>query len=175
MVARQGDDILVVTDVEKVLYDDTVDRATSHSQAGLSTGLFEHGGILLDHRAGIVWYRDYIAKQVSRLVEITAPSGVHDCWESSIPARDTLASYSGGRGLGSRLVTHIRTLSSLEIWPVAFSQSVASQKGNDNANGTTMGKFSIFDLLRGCFTLPSFRSLLCYALLVKSLSSSKQT
>ena len=37
MVARHGNDILVVTDLEKVLYDDAVDRAASHSQAGVST------------------------------------------------------------------------------------------------------------------------------------------
>ena len=35
-----------------------------------------------------------------------------------------------------------------------------------NSNGTTVGKFSIFNLLRGHFTLlPSFRSLPHYALL----------
>ena len=35
-----------------------------------------------------------------------------------------------------------------------------------NSNGTTVGKFSIFNLLRGRFTLlPSFRSLPHYALL----------
>ena len=37
MVARQGNDILVVTDLDKVLYDDAVDRAAPHSQAGIST------------------------------------------------------------------------------------------------------------------------------------------
>ena len=37
MVARHGNDILVVTDLEKVPYDDAVDRAASHSQAGVST------------------------------------------------------------------------------------------------------------------------------------------
>ena len=37
MVARQGNDILVVTDLDKVLYDDAVDRAAPHSQAGVST------------------------------------------------------------------------------------------------------------------------------------------
>ena len=37
LVARHGNDILVVTDLEKVLYDDAVDRADSHSQAGVST------------------------------------------------------------------------------------------------------------------------------------------
>ena len=37
MVVRHGNDILVVTDLEKVLYDDAVDRAASHSQAGVST------------------------------------------------------------------------------------------------------------------------------------------
>ena len=35
MVVRQGNDILVVTDLEKVLYDDAVDQAASHSQAGV--------------------------------------------------------------------------------------------------------------------------------------------
>ena len=37
MVARHGNNILVVTDLEKVPYDDAVDRAASHSQAGVST------------------------------------------------------------------------------------------------------------------------------------------
>ena len=39
----------------------------------------------------------------------------------------------------------------------------------ENSNGTTVGKFSIFNLLRGGFTLlPSFRSLPHYALLIES-------
>ena len=37
MVMRQGNNILVVTDLEKVLCDDAVDQAASHSQAGIST------------------------------------------------------------------------------------------------------------------------------------------
>ena len=35
--ARPGNDILVVTDLDKVLYDDAVDRAAPHSQAGVSS------------------------------------------------------------------------------------------------------------------------------------------
>ena len=56
MVARQGNDILVVTDLEKVLYDDAVDRAASHSQAGVSTSGNDRPFCF---------------------------SGVHDCWETS--------------------------------------------------------------------------------------------
>ena len=37
MVVRQGNDILVVTDLNKVLYDDAVNRAAPHCQAGVST------------------------------------------------------------------------------------------------------------------------------------------
>ena len=37
MVARQGNDILVVTDLDKVLYDDAVDRATPHIPRHLQT------------------------------------------------------------------------------------------------------------------------------------------
>ena len=37
MIARQGNDILVVTDLDKVLYDDAVNRGAPHSQAGVST------------------------------------------------------------------------------------------------------------------------------------------
>ena len=37
MVARQENDILVVTDLEKVLYDDAVNQAASHRQVGIST------------------------------------------------------------------------------------------------------------------------------------------
>ena len=35
MVARHGNDILVVTELEKVPYDDAADQAASHSQAGV--------------------------------------------------------------------------------------------------------------------------------------------
>ena len=55
MVAMQGNDILVVTDLEKVLYDDAVDRAASHSQAGVSTSGNNRPFFF---------------------------SGVHDCWET---------------------------------------------------------------------------------------------
>ena len=63
MVARQGNDILVVTDLDKVLYDDAVERAAPHSQAGVST---------------------------SGKNRPLCFSGVHDCWETS---RDTYGHY----------------------------------------------------------------------------------
>ena len=63
MVARHGNDILVVTDLEKVPYDDAVDRAASHSQTGVST---------------------------SGNSRPFCFSGVHDCWETS---RDTYGHY----------------------------------------------------------------------------------
>ena len=63
MVARQGNDILVVTDLDKVLYDDAVDRAAPHSQAGVS---------------------------ISGKNRPLCFSGAHDCWETS---RDTYGHY----------------------------------------------------------------------------------
>ena len=42
MVARQGNDILVVTDLEKVLFEDAVNGAASHSEASVSTGRNNH-------------------------------------------------------------------------------------------------------------------------------------
>ena len=48
MVARHRNDILVVTDLEKVLYDDAVDRAASHSQAGVSTSGNNHPSAFLE-------------------------------------------------------------------------------------------------------------------------------
>ena len=53
MVARQGNDILVVTDLDKVLYDDAVDRAAPHSVS------------------------------ISGMNRPLCFSGVHDCWETS--------------------------------------------------------------------------------------------
>ena len=61
--SRQGNDILVVTDLDKVLCDDAVDRAAPHSQAGVST---------------------------SGKNRPLCFSGVHDCWETS---HDTYGHY----------------------------------------------------------------------------------
>ena len=55
--------VLVVTDLAKVLYDDAVDRAAPHSQAGVTT---------------------------SGKNRPLCFSGVHDCWETS---RDTYRHY----------------------------------------------------------------------------------
>ena len=63
MVARHGNDILVVTDLKKVPYDDAVDRAASHNQAGVSSSGNNRPFCF---------------------------SGVHDCWETS---RDTYGHY----------------------------------------------------------------------------------
>ena len=41
MVARQGNDILVVTDLDKVLYDDAVDRAAPHQAVKRASRLVE--------------------------------------------------------------------------------------------------------------------------------------
>ena len=67
MVARHGNDILVVTDLEKVSYDDAVDRADSHSQAGVSTSGNNRPFCF---------------------------SGVHDWWETSPQHLRTLSSHS---------------------------------------------------------------------------------
>ena len=67
MVARHGNDILVVTDLKKVLYDDAFDRAASHSQVGVST----NGN-----------NRPFCF------------SGVHDCWEHPATLTDTIFSLS---------------------------------------------------------------------------------
>ena len=65
-------------------------------------------------------------------------------------------------------------LATIGVFILAFSLSSSSRHPwvsvhvrAKNSNGTTVGKFSIFNLLRGRFTLlPSFRSLPHYALLV---------
>ena len=135
MVARHRNDILVVTDLEKVPYDDAVDRAASHSQA------------------------------VSRLVEITAPSAF-------------LEFMTAGKHPAT-LTDTIFSLSPIEIRPVTVGLAIHMHA--KNSNGTTVGTFSIFNLLRGRFTidnrdvsiingftlLPSFHSLPHYALLVQ--------
>ena len=127
MVAWQGNDILVVTDLEKVLYDDTVDQATSHSQTGISTS---------GNNCPFCF------------------TGVHYSWETS--------------------PQHLWTLSSLSpISPVTVVSQCITEKQRYSCMLKIVTElpwvsFSIFSLLRGCFTLlPFFCSLPHYVLLME--------
>ena len=100
--------ILVVTDLKKVLYDDAVNQAASHSQVAISTSGNNRPFCF---------------------------SGVHDSWETS---RNTYGHY---------------LLSPIELWPFAVVSHIATIHVHaKNSNGTTLGKFSNFILLRGRFT-----------------------